>query len=360
MATPISKSANPATNPAVSTPPQRPALRSETRPQATEARGTNESKRTETRRGAERPEAGNGRDRVELERSNPRPQGREVIERGADVSRLQQAGRAVDGGIEDLRKLGKVAEQAEKEPTAEGRARLQSEADTLGNRIAAADEDEGVQRTRREVEESGREIQQSDRERDAEAARTEAGRAGRRADSARGRPDGDPPTLVLEPRRENAEEAAEEARKADEAAKEAERRAEAGEADAERRQRPVSTGDDEGGERAGTRTENRRSFRPETTDVSTPERAQETRRAAGEAEDRAVEFRREIGNRESEAGRRAEAAVREERGNTRRVSNEAESRETAARVVQDAQRNPRQFVDAQARVSAEAAVRLLA
>ena len=59
MATPILKSANPATNPAVSTPPQRPALRSETRPQATEARGANEAKRTESRRGAERPDAGN-------------------------------------------------------------------------------------------------------------------------------------------------------------------------------------------------------------------------------------------------------------------------------------------------------------
>ena len=85
MATPILKSANPATNPAVSTPPQRPALRSETRPQATEARGANEAKRTESRRGAERPDAGNGRDRVELERSNPRPQGREVIERSAEA-----------------------------------------------------------------------------------------------------------------------------------------------------------------------------------------------------------------------------------------------------------------------------------
>jgi|GEM_PF-3431265 len=379
MATSVSNTAlqTPAPQPRTLPRQQRAEPRGEDQATATEARRSGDTGRADqTSRAEARPEARADRaertdrpaDRVQVERNNPREQGREVVARGEQVSRLQAAGRAVDGGIEDLRRLGQVAQQAEQEPTQEGRDRLQSEADTLGQRIGAADDDQNVEQARQA-------LQQSSREREATDARANADRADRRAENAQRQPERSTPTLVLEPRRDDAREAQDAARAADDEAREAERRADSGESEGAERsaqggaaeafartresqgqeqERRAQQADDE------RRTEQSGSIRPSTTDVSTPERAAETRRAAGEAEGRASELRRGISQSEGEESQRAEQALREQRTSSRRVSNEAESREAADRVVQDARRNPRQFVEAQARVTTEAATRLLA
>jgi hypothetical protein len=368
MATSVSNTALQTPTPQPRTLPRQQRAESRGEDQATiEARRSGESGRSEqTKRAEARPEARADRaerqdrpaDRVQVDRSNPREQGREVVTRGEQVSRLQAAGQAVDGGIEDLRRLSQVAQQAEEEPTQAGRDRLQSEADSLGQRIGAADGDQNVEQARQA-------LQQTSREREASSARAEADRAGRRAEDAQGQPERSTPTLVLEPRRDDAEDAADAAQAADDESREAERRAEAGAAENQRGERGgaaeafARTRESQGEEQA-TRAEQNSSIRPSTTDVSTPERAAETRRAAGEAEGRATELRREIGQSEKEESQRAEQALREQQTSSRRVSNEAESREAADRVVQDARRNPRQFVEAQARVTTEAATRLLA
>lgn len=299
------------------------------------------------------PPASRASDRVELQTRDPRETARTLQSQGQAVSRLQSAGQKVDAGVRDLQRLGQLAQQsAEADDTAD-RAALDDEAREIDGRLAETDRDPDVQNAREA-------LRQASLERNANQARTEANRLGRQAEQANRPEDRRPPTLVLEARQPDGDRAEQRAAQANQEARAAERAASRERDDAEgapgadlARQTP-----------AENRPERREtpSLRPAQADVSSRESARATQAAANEAESRATRFREDIGRAEAEAARTAEKTAQQaaQSGDGRRLTTEAEGRQTADRVRQTAQREPRRFVDAQARVNADAAARLLA
>jgi hypothetical protein len=315
-------------------------------------------------------------DRVEVQGRDPREQGRVVQSRGEAVTRLQSAGQKVDAGRQDLQRLGQIAQQSANGGDEVDRASLDEEAQEIGGRLSETDRDPDVQNARET-------LRQASLERDASQARTEATRLDRQAEAAARPPERRPPTLVLEARQPDDEQAQQRAEQADREAQEAERAATEerrnaqlqGERPTQGRGRPEDSGRPENsgrperggrGERGGPseRPEDRSntSIRPERVDVSSPEAARETGRSVTEAQGRADRFRADIRQAETDEGRRAEAAAQDASSSTgaRRLTSETEGRQTADRIRQSAQSDPRRFVDAQARVNSDAAARLLA
>jgi hypothetical protein len=279
-------------------------------------------------------------DRVELQSRDPREAGRTAQAQGQAVSQFQSAGQRVDAGRRDLERLGQLAERSANGPESEDRASLNEEAQQIGNRLAETDRDPAVENARTS-------LRQASLERNADQARTEADRLGRQAESASLTPDRRPPTLVLEARRPDSARAQQRADAAESEARSAERAAE-------------EQADAESGP-AGTTNRDTR-LRPDTVDVSTADRARDTGRAVTEAQSRADRFRSDISRAEADAGREASETTRQaaESTGSRRLTTEAEGRQTADRIRRQAEEDPRRFVDAQARVNADAAARLLA
>ncbi|MCK6572938.1 hypothetical protein L6V77_17800 [Myxococcota bacterium] len=335
MATPISQTQNrPVPQPA------RGPQQSQVRTEAGRGPETRRADRPETEAQRPRPSAEQA-DRVQLQSRDPRETGRTVQAQGQAVSQFQSAGQKVDAGRRDLERLGQLAERSANGPESEDRAALNEEAQSIGNRLAETDRDPAVEGARNA-------LRQASLERNADQARTEADRLGRRADAASQVEERRPPTLVLEARRPDSAQARQ--------------RADAAETDARAAERAAERQAEADAEEAGENEQSSTRLRPESVDVSTADRARDTGRAVTEAQGRADRFRSDLQRAENEAGREANETTRQAAESTgnRRLTTEAESRQTADRVRRQAAEDPRRFVDAQARVNADAAARLLA
>lgn len=331
MATQITQTQNrPVQQPARG--PQQSQVRSEAGRGADTRRAEGRETRPQPRPAAEQA------DRVQLQTRDPREAGRAAQTQGQAVSQFQAAGQRVDAGRRDLERLGQLAERSANGPPSENRAALNEEAQEIGNRLAETDRDPAVEGARNS-------LRQATLERSADQARTEAERLGRQAEAASRNEERRPPTLVLEARRPDSAQARQRADAAESEARNAERAA-------------AEQAEAESSEPSGRDTR----LRPETVDVSTADRARDTGRAVTEAQGRADRFRSDLQRAETEAGREATETTRQAAESTgnRRLTTEAESRQTADRVRRQAAEDPRRFVDAQARVNADAAARLLA
>jgi len=331
----------------ISSTQSRPVPQDARDPQQSQVRS--EPSRVPESRRAGRPDAQEQRpppfaERAERDRfqsRDAREVGRAIQVKGQAVAQFQSAGQKIDAGRRDLERLGLLAERSASGPESEDRAALNEEARLIGNRLSETDQDPAVEGARNA-------LRQASLERNADQARAQADRLGRRADAATQVEVRRPPTLVLEFRRPDPVEARQQADAAESDARAAERKAERqGEAEAR------LAGDDPP---ASTR------LRPESVDVSTAERARATGRAVTEAQGRTDRFRADLQRAENEAGRTANETTRQAAESTgnQRLTTEAESRQAADRIRLQAAQDPRRFVNAQARVNADAAVRLLA
>ena len=287
-------------------------------------------------------------DRLDLQSRDAREIGRKIQGQGRAVSTLQSAGQKVESGVRDLQRLGQLARQSAEGDETTDRLGLNEEAKTLKGRLAKVDRDPEVQ-TARDT------LRQDALERESKDARTEAS----------------PPEQAAEPSPPEA--AAAEAGRAEPPQPEA-KTAEAQPAEPPQREaeaeqaEPAEAGTTEHAPRVrqeaanGNREREATSLQAEPADVSTREAARLTVRAAQEAEVRATRFGEEIKRAEASASREAERTSTQaaQSGDARRLTTETDGRETADRIREAAQREPRRFVDAQARVSTEAAARLLA
>lgn len=293
--------------------------------------------------------APNANDRVTLKSADPRSGAQEVQATGQNITKLQSAGQQVDSGIKDLQRLGSLAKQSAGAPPTTDRKPLNDEAKAIGNRLAKTDSSPDVEAARAQVRQSA--LQQN-----ANDAKGEATKRTREAVQLRQEAAKAPPTLVLEPRQNNVGEADQ---KANEARRDASR---AQEAVVENRRTVQSAKEDAQRQRAAT------TLKPTSTDVSNPDAAQKTAKAAEEAQNRAISFRAGISQAEGDASKSAreattkagsEAAAKTGSPAPAKLRSENEGQQTAERVRQAAQANPQAFIASQARVSSDAAARLL-
>ena len=286
------------------------------------------------------------KDKVSIGRADPRAPGDQVQAQNAQVSQAQSAGRTVQAARGDLKALQGVAKASVRaEPTAD-RSQLQQQANEIDQRLKKADRDPGVERARR-----------TEREREAEQARNKADRIDRQvARSPRAQGDEQPQTLTLEPRTGDISYLQRQAGVADNKAQTVERRVESEEPSRAEAEAPAAEA------KAPAEPREDEEFSPKSVDVSSAEAAEQTERAALEKDVDAARLERSIAAEEDVASRRAEASVQEAsaaRG-AQRIDSEAEGRKTAERIRQEGRDNPERFVASQARVSSDAASRLLA
>ncbi|MSP73389.1 MAG: hypothetical protein EXR76_14720 [Myxococcales bacterium] len=351
---------NQATPAAATTRPQAPSKRSEgpsaASPKLTTSAATSAATaRVERQRRADVAPQGQSRpqaparaekDKVSIGRADPRAPGDQVQAQNARVSQAQSAGRTVQAARGDLKALQGVAKASVRaEPTAD-RSQLQRQANEIDQRLKKADRDPGVERARR-----------TEREREAEQARNKADRIDRQvARSPRAQGDEQPQTLTLEPRTGDIGDLQRQAAVADDKAQTVERRVESEEPSRAEAKAPAAEA------KAPAKPREDEEFSPKSVDVSSAEAAEKTERAALEKDVEAARLERSIAAEEDVASRRAEASVQEAsaaRG-SQRIDSEAEGRKTAERIRQEGRDNPERFVASQARVSSDAASRLLA
>ena len=293
------------------------------------------------------------KDKVSIGRADPRAPGDQVQAQNAQVSQAQSAGRTVQAARGDLKALQGVAKASVRaEPTAD-RSQLQQQANEIDQRLKKADRDPGVERARR-----------TEREREAEQARNKADRIDRQvARSPRAQGDEQPQTLTLEPRTGDISDLQRQAAVADNKAQTVERRVESEEPSRAEAEAPAAEAKAPAAEaKAPAEPREDEEFSPKSVDVSSAEAAEQTERAALEKDVDAARLERSIAAEEDVASRRAEASVQEAsaaRG-AQRIDSEAEGRKTAERIRQEGRDNPERFVASQARVSSDAASRLLA